>query len=129
MKKIIRLTESDLTRIVKRVIREESLYNQPGLKTATGFNLGGSNPITLRDLDQLVFRGGTETQAFQDFMDTKGPWVLQKNGMKTKVKKGASYGKFGPQTTEAYQKNKKDYCYHKNNLLGVDKAKIINACK
>lgn len=129
MKRIIRLTESDLARIVRRVIKEESLYGQPGLKTATGFNPGGGNPITLRDLDQLVARGGTETQAFQDFMDAKGPWVVQKTGMKTKVNKGASYGKFGPQTTAAYRANKKDYCYHRNNLLGVDTAKIINACK
>ena len=126
MKKIIRLTESDLARIVRRVIKEESLYGKSG---TVGFNPGGSNPITLRDLDQLVARGGTETQAFQDFMDAKGPWVVQKTGMKTKVNKGASYGKFGPQTTAAYQANKKDYCNHRNNLLGVDKAKIINACK
>ena len=126
MKKIIRLTESDLARIVRRVIKEESLYGKSG---TAGFNPGGNNPITLRDLDQLVARGGTETQAFQDFMDAKGPWVVQKTGMKTKVNKGTSYGKFGPQTTAAYQANKKDYCYHRNSLLGVDIAKVINACK
>ena len=92
-------------------------------------NLNTSNKnsiILLKEAGFLMEQGGA---AFVRDMDTKGPWVLQTNGMKTKVNKGASYGKFGPQTTAAYQKNKKDYCYHKNNLLGVDKAKIINACK
>ena len=31
MKKIIRLTESDLTRIIKRVIKEQSILSMPDL--------------------------------------------------------------------------------------------------
>ena len=48
MKKIIRLTESDLTRIIKRVIKEQSSYvPKIGDKISGIANAGGNRPIDI----------------------------------------------------------------------------------
>lgn len=44
MKKIVRLTENDLTRIVKRVLREQEEY----LVSGTKFNMFGSHRIDIK---------------------------------------------------------------------------------
>ena len=56
MKKVIRLTEYDLTRIVKRVIKEQEI------PTSTA-----------------------EIKKFQDWMDTIGPWVKSSSGKYVKL--------------------------------------------
>jgi hypothetical protein len=54
MKKIIRLTESDLVRLVKRVIKEEKNINESVLLTLGGIALGGA--IIKKAYDYLTNR-------------------------------------------------------------------------
>jgi hypothetical protein len=89
MKIIIRLTESDLTTIIKRVIREEEL-----IKVIS---------------EQKIPSSTTEIKKFQDWMDTIGPWVKSPSGKYVKLNKGEGYGIFGASTEAAWSKYGNQY--------------------
>ena len=56
MKKIIRLTESDLTRIIKRVIKEQSILSMPDLgNDAVGLHKTGVGCMSYKEDNQIVF--------------------------------------------------------------------------
>ena len=85
MKKVIKLTESDLEQIVKRVIKEQSVIGAPNYGM-TNFGLGNKNlylPSGIKAVQQaLIFKGyrlkkdgvfGTETKrAVINFQKNKG---------------------------------------------------------
>jgi hypothetical protein len=56
MKKIIRLTENDLTRIVKRVIKEQSILSMPDLgQDVVGLHKTGTRCMSYKENNQIVF--------------------------------------------------------------------------
>ena len=71
MKKIIRLTESDLVRIVKRVINEQSPY-APGMgpKTTTPVGVNPTNKPSIKDTDEFATEAEKEAneKEFTDFI-------------------------------------------------------------
>jgi hypothetical protein len=58
-------------------------------------------PSELNTIDKI--------KAFQDWMDTIGPWVKGADGKYKLLNKGAGYGKFGPSTSAAWSFYKKSY--------------------
>lgn len=48
-------------------------------------------------------------KAFQDWMDTIGPWVKGKDGKYRLLKKGAGYGTYGPSTKAAWNYYRNQY--------------------
>jgi hypothetical protein len=71
MKKIIRLTESDLVRLVKRVISEQSPY-VPGMgpKTTTPVGVNPTNKPSIKDTDEFATQAEKEVnkKEFTDFI-------------------------------------------------------------
>jgi len=51
----------------------------------------------------------TEIKAFQDYMDTVGPWVKSSSGKYVKLNKGGGYGTFGPNTSAAWNAYGEDF--------------------
>jgi len=67
MKKVIKLTESDLTRIVKRVIYETMDSSLP----SKGISLSGVNISVSQDnRGHLIFKSGQRTEQFKVTVDT-----------------------------------------------------------
>jgi alpha-tubulin suppressor-like RCC1 family protein len=67
MKKVIKLTESDLTRIVKRVINETMDSSKP----SNGITLSGVNISVSQDnRGHLIFKSGQRTEQFKVTVDT-----------------------------------------------------------
>lgn len=50
-----------------------------------------------------------KVKAFQDWMDTVGPWVKSSSGKYVKLNKGIGYGSFGPSTQAAWKGYKDRY--------------------
>jgi hypothetical protein len=88
----------------------------------------GSNTIAIDETaapqdaltDQIVTTGSTSNtpselntpakiKAFQDWMDTIGPWVKGTDGKYRLLNKGAGYGTFGPSTSAAWSFYKSAY--------------------
>jgi len=88
----------------------------------------GSNTIAIDETsapqdaltDQIVTTGSTSNtpselntptkiKAFQDWMDTIGPWVKGSDGKYRLLNKGAGYGTFGPSTSAAWSFYKSAY--------------------
>lgn len=71
MKKIIRLTESDLVRLVKRVIKEQSPY-APGMgpKSTTPAGVNPTNKSSIKDTDEFANEADKEVneKEFRDFI-------------------------------------------------------------
>jgi prefoldin subunit 5 len=69
MKKIVRLTENDLTRIVKRVLREQEEY----LVSGTKFNMFGSHRIdikvTNKSTSEIIISVGGEGSSEKEAYD------------------------------------------------------------
>jgi len=97
MKRIIKLTESDLIKIIKKVINE---------------NFDWSNG-EVGKTKQLVATNPVELKKFQDWMDTKGKWVAKKDEtgktQYSKLNKGPGYGQFGISTKAALDKYGTEY--------------------
>jgi hypothetical protein len=67
MKKVIKITESDLNRIVKRVIKETVESNN----TSKGVNIYGVNISVSQDnRGHLIFTSGDRTEQFRVTVDT-----------------------------------------------------------
>ena len=88
MKKVIKLTESDLTRIVKRVINETMDSSKP----SNGITLSGVNISVSQDnKGHLIFKSGQRTVQFKVTVDTflyGGPVAvtkIYKDGDKIKI--------------------------------------------
>jgi hypothetical protein len=54
MKKVVRLTETDLVRIVKNVVKENNTYSGDELKSAYS-NLGDDEDISLSDVSGTLY--------------------------------------------------------------------------
>ncbi len=72
MSKVIRLTEADLTRIVRRVIEEQSTtkvnpMNAPGSRPT---NTTGTTPKPTNNVNNIVFKGKT-VNLYNDALNTK----------------------------------------------------------
>jgi hypothetical protein len=88
MKKVIKLTESDLTRIVKRVINE----TMDSIESSNGISLSGVNISVSQDKrGHLIFKSGQRTENFKVTVDTflyEGPvsvTKIYKDGDKIKI--------------------------------------------
>ena len=89
MKKIIRLTESDLVRLVKRVIKEQSPF-APGMgpKTTTTPTPSGVNPTSKSSLkaDPNKIKNAQDKEKFwseKDRISTKAFWDWSEGGVMT----------------------------------------------
>ena len=78
MKMIIRLSESDLTRIVKRVIREQSPF-APGMgpKTPTPAGVNPTNKPSIKDTDEFASEAEKEAneKEFRDFIKQQSYYI------------------------------------------------------
>lgn len=100
MKKIIRLTESDLTRIVKRVMREQDdMIGGGGTKVNVGSTL--SNGMKIENIkkqnDGVVFIQTETTGGGQNFScksHEAGKYTLRPKGSLTKEESQALYDKY-----------------------------------
>ena len=70
MKKVVRLTESDLTRIIKRVIQEQGIT-------------GRNNPRWVKLFNVLRNIGSPKVLTFKDFYQANGMEVYAWSGFKT----------------------------------------------
>jgi hypothetical protein len=74
---------------------------QGGGSTPSGGGVNLSAPTELNTTDKI--------KAFQDWMDTIGPWVKNASGKYEKLNKGVGYGNFGPSTQSAWNGYKDRY--------------------
>lgn len=88
MKRIIRLTENDLTRIVRRVIKEQETVGGGGLTISNGTTLSNGLKITgepeIRKTDQgnivMIPRGDGSYNEFACGRHEKGKYILFPTG-------------------------------------------------
>lgn len=65
-------------------------------------------------LEQALPTSVEEIKAFQDYMDTIGPWIKNKDGKYVKLGRGGGYGNPGPNTKAAWKVYGKKYLESKN---------------
>jgi hypothetical protein len=99
MKKIIKLTESDLARIVKRVIREQKeVTGGGGTNVSAGSTLSnGMKIVNFKKSSDGAFVQTEESGAGQQFScksHEAGKYVLRPKGTLTKEESQALYNKF-----------------------------------
>ncbi len=121
MKKIVKLTESDLTRIVKRVLNEQETIGLAGIKS----NNSGDDP-SVGDVVTSLIRGGVDTcEDLTDFQTATFPSSGLMNAKKKGVIKDYSFSVKGDPHNGMFPKydlkddpynyillNNSKYCFH-----------------
>ena len=130
MKKLTRITERYLTRILKKILRESAESpSMAGVDLTRDYNETNDSGNTTQTPkvkpkrrpipSELKDRKGVEN--FQNWLDTyhsdaqDGPgkgWATGYTG--GKVDKGKGYGRFGPRTERAWNKYKTEYLNQEN---------------
>lgn len=92
--------------LIKRVRRGTSQQDlaTPPQEVITDQVVASSSTTTPSELNTTA-----KIKAFQDWMDTIGPWVKGSDGKYRLLNKGAGYGNFGPSTSAAWSFYKNAY--------------------
>lgn len=92
--------------LIKRARRDTSQQDQetPPQEVLTDQVVASSSTTAPSELNTTA-----KIKAFQDWMDTIGPWVKGSDGKYKLLNKGAGYGNFGPSTSAAWNYYKSQY--------------------